>query len=109
VRHHTRRVGFVLTANSASFVVTNEPDDQPLDLLEIRRQITVMRSQNSDNLLITSLLNRFLVKIAFLSEPTDFSHAQHLRSEFARTLQRVEAITSRTPSAKSSSAVKQPK
>lgn len=89
--------------------MTNEPADNPLDLIEMRRQLTALRSQNSDNLQIASLLNRFLVKIAFLSEPRDVAHAQHVRSEFARTLQKVEAIASRSSSAKPSDAVKQPK
>nr|WP_249812182.1 hypothetical protein [Bradyrhizobium sp. 173] len=75
----------------------------------MRRQLTVLRSQHSENLGIASLLNRFLVKIAFLSEPRDVAHVQYLRSEFARTLQKVEAIASRSPSAKPSGAVKQPK
>jgi len=83
-----------------SFVLTNEPDDQSLDLIEIRRQITALRSQHSDNLPVTSALNHFLVKIAFLSEPKDAAHVQHLRSEFARMLQSVEAIVSRGRSVK---------
>jgi len=71
-----------------------------LDLIEMRRQLTVLRSQHSDSLAIASLLNRFLVKIAFLSEPTDPKHERYLRSEFALTLKKVEAITSRRPAAK---------
>lgn len=66
----------------------------------MRRHMTALRSQHSDNLLITSRLNRFLVKIAFLSEPKDAAHEQHLRFEFVRTLQSVEAIVSRGRSAK---------
>jgi hypothetical protein len=45
-------------------------------------------------------LNRFLVKIAFLSEPKDAAHEQHLRFEFVRTLQAVEGIVSRGRSVK---------
>jgi hypothetical protein len=86
-----------------------QPDHEMLDLIEMRRQLTALRSHHSDNFLITSLLNRFLVTIAFLSEPTDAAHAQHLRSEFARTLRSVEAIASRSRSAKQSGVVKQPK
>lgn len=71
-----------------------------LDLIEMRRQLTALRSQHSDNLGIAMLLNRFLVKIAFLSEPTDLKHEQYLRSEFALTLKKVEAIASRKPAAK---------
>ena len=69
-------------------------DREPLDLIEMRRQLTALRSQHSDNLAIASLLNRFLVKVAFLSEPKDPEHEQYLRSEFAQTLKKVEAITS---------------
>ncbi|MCP1962126.1 hypothetical protein [Bradyrhizobium japonicum] len=108
-RYHTRRVGSFFTADSASFVVKNEPTDDPLDLIEIRQQIRALRSKHSDNLALTVLLNRFLVKIAFLSEPKDAGHARHLRSEFARTLRTVEEILSRGPSAKRSGVVKRPK
>lgn len=108
-RQDTRRGGFVYTPQRYELHLANKPDDDRFDFVEMRRQITNLRSQHSDNLLVTSLLNRFFVKIAFLSEPNDVAHAQHLRSEFARTLQRVEAIVSRTPSAKPSGAVKQPR
>ncbi|TFW58179.1 hypothetical protein CT676_26525 [Bradyrhizobium sp. MOS001] len=80
--------------------MTNEPDDDPLDLIEMRRQITALRSQHSDNLPVTAILNRFLVKTAFLSEPKDAAHVQHLRSEFTRTLRSVEATVSRGRSVK---------
>jgi len=89
--------------------LANKPDDDRFDLVEMRRQITNLRSQHSDNLLVTSRLNRFFVKIAFLSEPKDAAHAQHLRSEFARTLQGIETIVTRRPSAKRSGIVKRPK
>lgn len=82
------------------FYLKQQSDRGKLDLIEMRRQLTALRSQHSDNLAIASLLNRFLVKVAFLSEPTDPNHERHLRSEFAQTLTKVEAITSRRPSAK---------
>ncbi|WP_247973540.1 hypothetical protein [Bradyrhizobium sp. 195] len=82
------------------FYLKQQSDSGKLDLIEMRRQLTTVRSQHSDNLAIASLLNRFLVKVAFLSEPIDPKHEQHLRSEFAQTLKKVEAITSRKPSAK---------
>ncbi|OSI34069.1 hypothetical protein BST65_02070 [Bradyrhizobium canariense] len=66
----------------------------------MRRQITNLRSQHSDNLLVTSRLNRFLVKIAFLSEPKDAAHARHLQSEFARMLRTVDEMVSRGRSTK---------
>ncbi|MDA9476895.1 hypothetical protein XI03_20875 [Bradyrhizobium sp. CCBAU 65884] len=64
----------------------------------MRRQLTALRSQHSDNLAIASLLNRFLVKVAFLTEPTDLAHEQYLRSEFERTLTKVKEIAARTKS-----------
>jgi len=74
------------------------PDDETLDLIEMRRQLTALRSKHSDNLLIAALLNRFFVKVAFLVKPTDLAHEQYLRSEFERTLTKVEEIAARTKS-----------
>ena len=71
--------------NCKSLICQIAPDDEPFNLVEIRRQLTKLRSRHSDNLLVTSRLNRFLVKIAFLSEPKDTAHEQHLRSEFVQT------------------------
>ncbi|QOZ73662.1 hypothetical protein WN72_30530 [Bradyrhizobium arachidis] len=78
--------------------MTNKPDNEPLDLIEMRRQIRALRSQHSDDLRIASLLNRFLVKVAFLTEPTDLAHEEYLRSEFERTLTKVKEICARTKS-----------
>ncbi|WP_342739730.1 hypothetical protein [Bradyrhizobium sp. B117] len=77
-----------------------QQSDYGLDLIEMRRQLTALRSQHSDDLAIASLLNRFLVKVAFLSEPKDREHEQYLRAEFAETLKKVEAIISRKPAVK---------
>jgi hypothetical protein len=75
-----------------------QPDHETLDLIEMRRQLTALRSNHSDNLLITSLLNRFFVKVAFLLKPTDLAHEQYLKSEFERTLTKVKEIAARTKS-----------
>ena len=75
-----------------------QPDHETLDLVEMRRQLTALRSKHSDNLLITSLLNRFFVKVAFLVKPTDLTHEQYLKSEFERTLIKVRGIVERTKS-----------
>jgi len=75
-----------------------QPDRETLDLIEMRRQLTALRSQHSDSLPIASVLNRFLVKIAFLTEPTDLAHEEYLRSEFERTLTRVKEIRAGTKS-----------
>ncbi|OSJ32172.1 hypothetical protein BSZ19_20275 [Bradyrhizobium japonicum] len=89
--------------------MTNELDDDPLDLIELRRQITALRSQHSDNLPVTAILNSFLVKIAFLSEPKDTAHARYRQSEFARMLRTVKEMVSRSRSTKPSDVVKRPK
>jgi len=75
-----------------------QPERATLDLIEMRRQITALRSKHSDNLLITSLLNRFFVKVAFLVEPTDLAQEQYLRSELERTMIKVKEIAARTRS-----------
>jgi hypothetical protein len=72
-----------------------QPNNESLDLIEMRRQLTELRSQHSDNLLIAAVLNRFLVKTAFLTKPTDIAHELRLRSELERTLTRVKAIAAR--------------
>jgi hypothetical protein len=78
--------------------MSEQPERETLDLIEMRRQLTALRSKYSDNLLIASLLNRFLVKVAFLVEPTDLAQEQYLRSEFERTLIKVKEIAARTKS-----------
>ena len=75
-----------------------QPDHETLDLVEMRRQLTALRSKHSDNLIITSLLNRFFVKVAFLVKPTDLTHEQYLQSEFERTLIKVKEIAARRKS-----------
>jgi hypothetical protein len=80
---------------SREFHLIQQSDRETIDLIEMRRQLTALRSQYSDNLLVASLLNRFIVKVAFLSEPTDPKHEQLLRSQFLETLEKVEAITSK--------------
>ncbi|WP_369722001.1 hypothetical protein AB8Z38_34520 [Bradyrhizobium sp. LLZ17] len=63
---------------------------ETLDLGEMRRQITALRSRHSENIRITYLLNRLLIKIAYLSEPESAAHAQKLREAFARTIADVQ-------------------
>lgn len=92
---------------SREFHLKRQLDRETLDLIEMRRQLTALRSQHSDNLSIASLLNRFLVKVAFLSEPGNLAREQHLRAEFVKTLKKVEAIASRKPGTNRSS-VKKP-
>ncbi|MGY4408703.1 hypothetical protein ACVWW4_000439 [Bradyrhizobium sp. LB7.1] len=65
---------------------------------KMRRQLTALRSQHSDNLRIATLLNRLLVKIAFLTEPKDLANAKYLRSEIEKTFAKVKEISARTKS-----------
>jgi hypothetical protein len=80
-----------------TIAMNSEPRVQPLDLIEVRRQLTALRSLHSDDRLITTLLNRLLVKIAYLSEPKNRAHERQLRRAIIRTMDEVEAITSRRP------------
>ncbi|MHC2669340.1 hypothetical protein ACVI1J_001503 [Bradyrhizobium diazoefficiens] len=100
-RHHTRRVG--LCRPRASFILKRPPKHETLDLAEMRREITALRSRHSENLRITYLLNRLLIKIAYLSEPESAAHAEQLREAFARTMAEIEkrvTSNSRKPSGK---------
>lgn len=101
-RHHTRRVGFVRWPR-ASIILKRPSKHETLDLGEMRRQITALRSRHSENLRITYLLNRLLIKIAYLSEPESAAHAEQLREAFARTMADIEkrvTSNSRKPSGK---------
>jgi hypothetical protein len=73
----------------------DEPDDQPLALIEMRRQITTLRSRHSENLLVTYLLNSFLIKVASLTKPENAAHAESLRDAFNSTLAEVKKSLAR--------------
>jgi hypothetical protein len=77
-------------------VVRIGPRAEPLDLIEIRRQLTALRSRHSDNPHITALLNDLLVKLVFLIEPQDRAHEQRLRAAILRTFETVERIASQS-------------
>ena len=81
--------------HSREFCLSKQPNRKNIDLIEMRRQLTALRSQHSEDVLVTSILNRFIVKVAFLLEPKDPKHEQLLQSEFSETLEKVEAITLR--------------
>ena len=80
-----------------TIAINSEARVQPLDLIEVRRQLTALRSLHSDDRLITTRLNRLLVKIAYLSEPKNRTHERQLRRAIIRTMDEVAAITSRRP------------
>ncbi len=68
-----------------------QPTNPPLDLLEMRRQIVLLRSRHSDNLRVAHLLNKLFIKLAVLSEPESPAHAQRLRETFSKTMKVIEA------------------
>jgi hypothetical protein len=70
-------------------------NNQPLALIEMRRQITTLRSRHSENLLVTYLLNSFLIKVASLTKPENAAHAESLRDAFNSTLAEVKKSLAR--------------
>src|SRR5262249_39556703 len=68
-----------------------------LDLLETRRRLIVLRSLNSHDRRVTSLINKLIVKIGHLTEPENFAHEKSLRHTITRTFAAVHKIASRTP------------
>jgi hypothetical protein len=66
----------------------------PLDLPELRRQLVALRSRHSHKKRATTLINRLLVKIAYLHEPENKAHERRLQSLIAKTIQTVEEIDS---------------
>jgi hypothetical protein len=49
-----------------------------IDLFEIRRELTALRSRHVQSRVITRRINQFLSEIASLNEPHDRSHEQRL-------------------------------
>ena len=70
-----------------------EPNS-PLDLLEIRRQLTAMRSHYSDDRRVTAAINELIGKLAHLHEPKDLAHEKLIRKTIAKTVQAVEKLIS---------------
>jgi len=69
----------------------------PLDLVEVRRHLTAMRSLHSNDPRITRLINKTLVKLVYLREPNDRAQEKYLRKLIAKTMHMVETIASRGP------------
>ncbi len=68
----------------------------PLDLLEARHQLRVLRSLHSREPRATILINRLLVKIGHLHEPESEAHQKHLQHLITKTVRAVEEIVSRS-------------
>jgi hypothetical protein len=69
----------------------------PLDLVEVRRQLTAMRSLHSNDRRVTRLINKTLVKLAHLHEPAGRVHEKRLHELIAKTVHMVETMTSPDP------------
>ena len=65
-----------------------------LDLMEIRRQLTVMRSLHSQDQRITHEINNLIRKLAHLHQPKNRRHEESLRRIISRTVKRVDDILS---------------
>jgi hypothetical protein len=64
----------------------------PIDLLEVRQQLTAWRSLHSNEKRATTLINRVLAKIAHLHEPENEAHKKRLQNLIAKTIQTLEDI-----------------
>ncbi|OSJ36911.1 hypothetical protein BSZ19_01945 [Bradyrhizobium japonicum] len=76
---------------------------ETLDLVEMRRQIIALRTRHSDNARVTYLLNRLLIKTAYLTEAESAAQAKRLWDAFTETMADVEKIITKgdqTPSSK---------
>jgi hypothetical protein len=71
--------------------------DTPLDLIEVRRQLTAMRSLHSNDPRITTAINRLLGKLAHLNQPENRRHEEQLLKIIAKTLQHIDEILSNGP------------
>lgn len=103
LRHHIRRGGFVCPATRASVILKRPSKHETLNLVEMRRQIIALRTRHSDNARVTHLLNRLLIKTAYLTEAESAAQAKRLWDAFTETMADVEKIITKgdqTPSSK---------
>jgi hypothetical protein len=71
--------------------------DPPLDLIEVRRRLTQLRSLHSSNKRITRSINNLIGKLAHLHEPESRRHEERLLKTIAKTIQRVDEILYEEP------------
>ncbi|MET4037754.1 hypothetical protein ABIC08_008447 [Bradyrhizobium sp. RT9b] len=105
-RHLIRRGGFVCPATRASVILKRPSKHKTLDLVEMRRQIIALRTRHSDNSRVTYLLNRLLIKTAYLTEAESAAQAMRLCDAFTETMADVEKIITKCDQAPSSKANK---
>jgi type VI protein secretion system component VasF len=64
----------------------------PLDLIEVRRRLTQLRSLHSNDRRITRAINNLIRKLAHLREPESRRHEERLLKAIAKTIQRIDEI-----------------
>jgi hypothetical protein len=64
----------------------------PLDLIEVRRSLTQLRSLHSNDKRITRAINNLIRKLAHLHEPDNRRHEERLLKAIEKTIQRVDEI-----------------
>jgi hypothetical protein len=84
------------SANKARELTLQRPSKKPLDLVEMRREISVLRSRYSEIDRITKLLNKLMIKLAYLKEPENAAHAEQLRMAYEWTMSEVERAVARS-------------
>ena len=71
--------------------------DQPLDLIEVRRQLIAMRSLHSNDRRVTSAINGLIGKLAHLHQPESRKHEEKLLKNITETIQRIDDFLSNGP------------
>jgi hypothetical protein len=69
-----------------------------IDLLEIRRQLTAIRSRRSQDKSVTKPINALLSKLSYIREPKNRAHEQHLTEAIKKTMEKVGQISPLTSS-----------
>jgi hypothetical protein len=66
----------------------------PLDLIEVRRKLTALRSLHSSEKRITHAINNLIRKLAHLHGAENPRHEERLLKAIAKTIERVDKILS---------------
>jgi hypothetical protein len=64
-----------------------------IDLLEVRRQLTAIRSRRSQDRNVTKPINALLSKLSYIREPKNRVHEQRLTKAIERTMEKVGQIS----------------
>jgi hypothetical protein len=66
----------------------------PLDLIEVRRKLTALRSLHSSETRITRAINNLIRKLAHLHGAENPRHEERLLKAIAKTIERIDKILS---------------